>query len=331
MPRNKEEPDYRLLSKVSKLYYEHELTQQGIADTLHLSRQKVSRLLAQAREEGIVQITVLPPIGVYAEIEERIEQQFGLAEAVVVEVPSDSAEAIRREVGVAAADHLSRAVMEGDRIGVSWGTTLKAMVDSLQPIQTSNVHVVQILGGIGPPEAKEHATELSRGLAHVLGARLTVLPAPGLVDNPAVREAITSDRYVRNALELFEALDTAYLGIGALETNAALKQDGSRISQEEYDELVERGAVGDMAMRFFDADGLPIESSLNDRMIGITLEQMNRVDRVVGVAGGMRKHDVILGALRGGLVDVLITDQRTAEALVAEETVPERNVGSEAA
>ena len=317
MPRPRDEPDYRLLSKVSKLYYEQRLTQQDISDLLHLSRQKVSRLLTQARDEGVVQITIRPPPGIYADLEARLEAAFGLREAVVAEVPHDAPEVVGREVGSAAAGYLQRVLDDGTRLGLSWGSTLKALVDSLTPHEHGAIHVVQLLGGVGPPESEEHAFELARRAAHLLDARLSLLPAPGLVESAAVRRALLADAYVQDVLELFTTLDVAFVGIGALETNAVLAREPSRIRPEERQELARAGAVGDIAMRFFDAAGRPVHGALDDRTIGITLDQLRRTGRVVGVAGGPQKTAAIRGALLGRLVDVLVTDRHTAEALVA--------------
>lgn len=313
----KSRTDFRLLNKVSRLYYEQNLTQQAIAERLHLSRPKVSRLLRQAREEGIVQITVHPPPGIYSQLEEQLETQFGLDEAIVVEASEpNSQEAVSREIGIGAADYLQRTLRDGDTIGVAWGTTLSAMVNALQPNSASDVHVVQINGGLGPPEAEVHATYLCRRMSRVLNGNLTLLPAPGIVDSQEVKKAILSSRHVRSALELFPKINVAYVGIGAPTPTSVVMRDGSIMSQEELDDLLSKGAVGDITLHFFDKNGGPIHSDLDARVIGVTLDQLKQIERVVGVAGGPEKDAVIRGALVGGLVDVLITDHALATRLL---------------
>lgn len=318
MSNSTKEIDLRLMSKVSALYYLQDLKQRQIAERLHLSRPKVSRLLQEARNRGIVQISVSPPTGSFIELETALEQKHGLEEvlitAVDVQPTNGDTSFLKQQIGTAAAQYLRRTVEDGDVVGITWGTTLQAMMEALQPVSTTGVHVVQTLGGVGPPEAEAHAADLSRRLAQRLGGRLTALPTPGIVDSVAARDVLLADRHAQAALDLFPQIDTAFVGIGALGTNPIFHED-SAVSRSTYERLVAAQAVGDIALRFFDADGQQVRTSLDDRLIGITLEQLSRVDRVVGVAGGPQKIDAIRGALRGRLVDVLITDHATARAL----------------
>jgi DNA-binding transcriptional regulator LsrR (DeoR family) len=309
------------MSKVSTLYYLEGLTQREIAERLSVSRPKVSRLLQRARDQGIVQISVQPPQGNYVELEAELEQRFGLEEAVITSAGAATAgldgtddALLKHEIGSAAARYLRRTIQDGDVLGVTWGTTLQAMVQALQPVKTNDVHVVQTLGGVGPPEAEAHAAELSRRLARLVNGRLTALPAPGIVEKPEVREVLFSDHHIQAAWHLFPKITTAYVGIGALDTNPIFDDDPN-VSASVYDELTSKGAVGDIALRFFDADGSPLVTPLNDRLVGITLDQLAEADRVVGVAGGVRKLEAIHGALQGQLVDVIITDHATATHL----------------
>ena len=155
MPRPRSAPDLYLLSKVSTLYYLRDQTQQEIAERLRLSRPAVSRLLRDAQTHGIVQITISPPRGLHIDLESRLEEQFGLGVVRIVPTePGTSPDLLRRQIGAAAAAFLSRTVHPGDTIGLAWGTTLSAMVQSMAPMATDGVHVVQTLGGIGPPAAE---------------------------------------------------------------------------------------------------------------------------------------------------------------------------------
>lgn len=307
----------RLLVKVSKMYYEEGLIQDVIMERLKLSRSKVSRLLEQARQQGIVHITVIVPRGISSDLEYNLEKRYHIQEAVVIEAQeSDSQEAVNRQLGLAAANYLRRTIADNDVTGVSWGSTLNNMVGALQPLQVHGVQVVQIIGGLGQPESEMHATDLCRRMAHTLGCRLTLLPAPGIVNTHLTKEAFLSDRYVNQALEMFNKLDVAFVGIGSPSPNSVMMRDGAIITQFEMDDLLKKGAVGDIALRFFDANGQPVQSEVDQRVIGIKLEQLKKVKRVVGVAGGPEKLEAIRGALTGDLVDVLITDSVTAFQLI---------------
>ncbi|MBI5960664.1 MAG: sugar-binding transcriptional regulator [Chloroflexi bacterium] len=316
MPRKPDPVDLRLLSKVSKLYYEQHLTQQEISDRLRLSRPKVSRLIQQAHDEGIVQITVLSPPGSYAELEQRVELKYDLQEVIIVELDSPaSQDAVSRQIGTAAADYLQRTIQDGDVIGVFWGVTLNSMVTALKPCEVCDAHIVQMVGGLGPPEAEEHATGLCRRMARLLNGKLTLLPAPGLVDSAQVRDVYLSDSHVRKAYETFEQINVAFLGIGAASSTSWIMQN-EVLTQSELKHLHAQGAVGETALRFFDQAGQPVPSPLNERVIGITLEQLKQIQRVVAMVGGPEKHEVVRSALTGKFIDVLVTDQSTAQYLL---------------
>lgn len=233
--------DLRLLSKVSKLYYEQHLTQQVIADRLQLSRPKVSRLLQQAHAQGIIQITVVSPFGIYTDMEQQLEQRYQLKEALVVEVDRQaSPEAIARELGIATAHYLQRTLTNDDIIGVSWGTTLNAMANALTPMEVHNTHVVQIIGGLGAPEAEIHATHICRRLAHMLNSRLTLIAAPGIVPDFHTKQALLSDSHTQQAFDLFADLTLALVGIGVPLPSSVVVRDGSILTQTQLDELLER-------------------------------------------------------------------------------------------
>ena len=317
MARKPQPADLRLLSRVSKLYYEQNLNQAEIAEKLHLSRPKVSRLLQQALDEGVVQISVSLPPGVYSVLEERLEERFGLQEVVVVEViDPDSQIAVSRDLGFAAANYFQRTVRNGDVIGISWGTTLSAMVKALQPMNPRDTRVVQLIGGLGMPNAETHATSLCQRLTQLLSSELTLLHAPGIVDNQVIKKAILSDSHMQKVLDLFSLINVAYVGVGVPTPESVVMRDGTIMSQADLDNLFSLGAVGNIALRFFDINGIPIQSELDERVIGITLEQLRQIPRVVGITGGPQKQSVVRGALEGKLIDVLITDNQTAQELL---------------
>lgn len=309
--------ELRLLSKVSKLYYEEGLNQDDIVRKLQLSTAKVSRLLKEARERGIVRITVIPPPGIYADIEVALESRYHLQEVVVVEVSDPSnKESITRELGSAAAVYLQRVVKNGDVIGVSWGSTLNYMVNAVSPADLPEAQVVQIIGGLGPAESEVHATDLCRRLARMLNCRLMLLPVPGIVTSAEVKETILKEASVQRSLQSFSGIDVAFVGIGSPTPDSVMMRDSAIISQKELEQLLRLGAVGDIALRFFDATGTPIVSEIDRRVIGITLAELARIPRITGVAGGMDKVNVIHAALCGKWINALITDHLTAQELL---------------
>ncbi len=320
MPRTINAIDFRLLSKVASLYYHQNYSQLEIANKLSLSRPKVSRLLKEARERGVVRITVNYSDKNYVNLEVKLEEKYHLKEVVIVDIDSDSyseeSPFLKRQMGAEAASYLQRIITKGDVLGVTWGTTLQEMVESIRPQQIEDLHIVQLLGGVGPPEAKAHAADLSRRVAHLFYGSLTLLPAPGIASNPESRKALLSDNQVKSAYDLFPKVTKAFIGIGSLSTNPVLETENGLVDPETRDKLLENKAVGDISLRFFDKNGKPVKTTLEERLIGIDLNQLKNIKNVVAIAGGKSKIEAIKGALRGGYIDVLITDIITASTLV---------------
>lgn len=312
--------ELRLMTRVARLYYESGLKQPEIAARLRLSQPKVSRLLKQALDEGIVRITVRAPTGTHPDLEERLQARFSLEDAVVVDVSSDDEEPIVRELGMAAAFYLESTVRTGDVIGISsWSATLLAMVDALHPVTAvHDTTVVQILGGVGDPSAEGHATHLIRRLGQLLHGRGEFLPAPGVVGSLEARDILIQDPFVSETLALFERVTLALVGIGTVQPSRLLARSGNIFSPDELASVRALGAVGDICLRFIGPTGTPIATPLDDRVIGIDLRQLQKVPRSIGVAGGARKVAAIHAALSGGWLNSLITDRHTAERLLGD-------------
>ena len=309
--------ELRLMAKVARMYYRDGLRQVQITDRLNIHQSTVSRLLKRAETEGIVRMTLTMPSGLHPELEDALQSSFGLREAIVVDA-GDHEDLIVRDLGAAAAFYLETTLKARDVVGISsWSAALLAMVEAIHPGPRTGVsQVVQILGGIGNPGAELHATQLTRRLANLLGGVATLLPAPGAVGSADARRVMLKDRYVQEAIAVFKSITVALVGIGSVTPSKMLAASGNVFSSKELKSLSERGAVGDICLRFFDANGAPVVTPLNDRVIAIELSDLKRVDRVVGIAGGRRKFAAIRGALRGRRVNVLITDKGTAERLV---------------
>jgi len=311
--------ELRLMVRVARLYYEQELDQPEIAAQLDLSQSSVSRLLKRARQEQIVRTTVTAPMGTYPKLEEALERTYGLKEAIVVDsLEGDGdGERVLRDIGAAAAFYLETTLKQGDVIGISsWSATILAMVDAMQPVsRISNVKVAQILGGVGNPSANNFAAHLISRLASLVHGEATLLPAPGVVGSVQGRQVLLDDPYVFSAMQVFNQITLALVGIGTVEPSGLLASSGNIFSPQELDMLRKAGAVGDICLRFFDSSGNPVATPLNDRVIGMELQQLQGVNRAIGVAGGRRKLDAIRGALEGHWINVLITDRFSAEHL----------------
>ncbi len=313
------EDEVRLMAKVARMYYVQGLRQRGITDRLQIHQSTVSRLLKRARESNLVRFSVTTPPGIYSELEDQLTAEFSLKDSVVID-GSVEEETLVRELGSAAAYYLETTLRPGTRIGISsWSRSLFSMVDALHPGDYCNGgKVVQILGGIGNTGVQqEAATYLAQRLAASIGARAVLLQSPAVVTTAEARRVLFREPAVREVVESFEQLDIALVGIGSMEPSRLLASSGNVFSSAERAELSRLGAVGDICFRHFDASGVPIKSPLSHRVIGIEAAALRAVERVIGIAGGKKKVQAILGALRGQWIDVLITDRRTAEAVLA--------------
>jgi len=307
------EPD--LLYKIAKAYYEDGLTQSQIGARLGLSRIKVSRLLHEARQTRVVQITITPPPHSYADLERELAAAYGLDDVVLVSPPSSSHADLLAALGQAAAQYLARCLDESDVLDVSWGTTLRAVVDAMTPMNMPRLRVVQMLGGLGNVEAEVLGGDLVLRMAQVLGAKPFLLPSPGIVPSKVVRDALVEDVIIARTLDLACHATVALVGIGSPTPDSVVIQSGI-LTTGELDELYAVGAVGDIVMRFVDSEGRAVQHPIHQRIVGLDINQIRRVPRVIGVAGGQTKFPVIRAALRGKIISVLITDTAVGQRLI---------------
>jgi DNA-binding transcriptional regulator LsrR (DeoR family) len=307
----------RLMTKVAHLYHERGIRQADIAQTLHVSQARVSRLLKRAVEVGIVRTVVVVSQGVHTDLEDQLERRYGLAEAVVADVDGDEAQVLSA-LGSTGAGYLEATLTGGERIGISsWSATLLSIVDRLRPLRTSGADtVVQLVGGVGVAAVQAEANRLLSELSGLIGASPTFVPAPGLVGTPAIRRSLLDDPAMESVSAAWDNLTMALVGIGGLRPSQLLQESGNAIAPEDQHELLAAGAVGDVCHRFFDATGRLVPSDLDARVVGIAPETFRSIGRRVGFAGGESKHSAIRAAILGGWVNVLITDLATARSLL---------------
>ncbi|SEP69268.1 sugar-binding transcriptional regulator [Microlunatus flavus] len=316
-PRAVPDGQLRLITKVARMYHERGIRQVEIAETLHLSQARVSRLLKRAAELGIVRTVVVVAQGVHTELEEALEERYGLAEALVVDVEGSEAD-ILAGLGSAGATYLEATLTGGERIGIApWSQTLLSIVERMRPLRLAGAdNVVQLIGGIGQHSAQAQANRLLGDLAGLLGANATFVAAPGLVANAAVRDSLFGEPGMRAIRDQWAALTMCLVGIGRLPPSEFLRASGNAVDPQDQARLTAAGAVGDVCHRFFDASGAPVVTELDDRVVGIDADTLRAVPRRIGIAGGPAKRDAVRAAVVGGWVNVLVTDIGTAHALL---------------
>jgi DNA-binding transcriptional regulator LsrR (DeoR family) len=311
------EDQLRLMAKIARMYHERGMRQAQIAVELHVSQPRVSRLLKRAAEVGIVRTIVSLPAGVHTDLEDALEKRFGLTEAVVVDV-GGADDDINPALGAAAAVYLETTLTGGDTVGISsWSATLLAAVEAMRPARTSVVEtVVQVVGGIGDPRVQMQATRLIGMFAENTGAAPVFMPAPGMLGTVSARDSLVADPTVQAVMQVWSKLTMVLVGIGSLEPSPLLRASGNALADADQAVLRDAGAVGDICLRFFNSGGAPVKSDVDDRVIGISADQLHQVPRRVAVAGGANKHSAIRAVLAGRWITVLITDVDEARRLL---------------
>jgi deoxyribonucleoside regulator len=306
--------DVDFLVDLATRFYLQGQTQARIARDLGVDPATVSRHLKKARDEGIVRIEIRRPRRLHMDLGRELADRFGLKRAVVVANDEGGSSA----VAYAAADYFSSLLTNGVRLGLSFGRMLSAMMPLLPTNTVSDLDVSMLLGGFGRAMPGIQGHELARHIASLYPrSRTHYLQAPLLVDSPDIRRAMLRDGSIRAALQAAAHSELALVGIGNLDDNAPLIRYG-HLSAADRKSLLQSGAVGDVSSRFFDINGKPV-ADLDDRLIAIEREELARIPTVVAVAVGPEKYAAIQGALRTGYVDVLVTDETTAQELVREE------------
>jgi len=316
--------ELRLIARVARMYHLDGMKQQDIARRLHISQAGISRMLKRGADEGIVRIVIDAPSGTFLDLEERLAARFGLTDMVIADCREDDEWQVTARIGEAAAQYVQATLQPGEVVGISsWSESLVKMVDNFDP--QKKVHatrVVQILGGMGKPSVQAHATALTTRLACLTQADPMLLATQGIAGSVEARQILVSDPYVQSTLDEFGHVTTALVGVGAVEPSKLLADSGNVFTTTELDDLAAQEAAGDICLHFFKEDGRAVHSPVEGRVIGVTFDQLRAIPRVVAVAGGTRKRHALLGALRTGLLDVLVTDQFTACWLEAETTTP---------
>lgn len=308
----------RLMARVARMNHERGMRQVEIAAELHLSTARVSRLLKRAVDEGIVRTIVTLPPNVYTDLEEALEARYGLVEAVVVDT-AGSDEGVLPALGAAGGVYLETTLTGEAVVGIaSWSSSLLAVMDSMQPTNGYSLsQVVQMVGGHGNLSVQMESSRLIGRFAQLTGAVASMVPAPGLLGSAEAAESLIKDPPVAAVVSKWSDITIALVGIGSIDPSPLIQSSGNAVSPIELARLRALGAVGDICLRYFDADGKPIISELSNRIIGIRPDELLAIPRRIAVAGGMRKLAAIRGALRGGWITVLITDKSVATALIA--------------
>lgn len=304
--------------KIAKLFYQNDLSKMEIGEKLRISRLKVAALLEEAVKDGIVKIIINEPNESFIDLENELEKRFKISHAIVVETSIDY-ESTKKNIGKAAANYLSDTIYDNDIIGVAWGSTTYEAVNYLpDKINRKNITVVQITGGSNQVPININASELTRRIAEIFDAKSYFLHAPIVVKSKEARDILYEEAGIKNTLDMFNKINLAIVGLGATrpEPSSILYKDGF-IKKEDFNNSISFDCIGDINSYFYNKEGNECYTILRDRVIAMNLEQLKKVRYVMAVAGGENKADAIIGAMRGRIINIIVTDNKTAEAILS--------------
>ena len=301
------------------LYYHDNLTQQEIADILGVSRATVINYLNSARDQHVVTISVKPEVMNTISLAQELCERFALEDALIIPEDGGRGNLIDR-IGAAAAHYVGLSCQSGDVIGVAWGRTVLAMSTRIPPTTATDLKVVQIVGSMLLDDGTS-AEVCTANIAHRLGAVCVNLHLPALLSSRDLRDALMTEAMVVDQFDLIRRCSQVYFGICTLERDSLVYNSGLTTPQSSIT-YQEGGAVGVIAGRFYDRQGRPVLAEIDDRRIGITLQELKEIPKRIAVAGGPEKVKPILAALVGGYVTTLITDEATARGVLAEADQP---------
>jgi len=316
--RRSEESEEDLITRVAWLYYKERRTQQQIAESLPLSRQKVQRLLERARDLEIIRFTLKHPVVNLLGVESRIREKYGLKDAVVAPVESQDAEHRRSTLAMAGAAYLERrlAAMRKCTLGIGWGDTTASLADHFDGQSVKGtVEIVSLIGNL-MMNVSMNPYIMAEKMARRLGASFYNIWAPAIALSRERAEVFKSEPWIKEVLDIGCRADVILVSIGEAAKSASLFKMGY-LSPADLQRLIAKGAVGDILCRYFDARGELIDDEVQERVIGIPMPAIIDPKKlVIGVAGGPSKLDAIHTALLKKYINVLITDERTAAELL---------------
>ncbi len=310
--------DVRLIVKCCAKHFCEGISQHQIAMQLGISHPTVCRLIKQGRDMGIVRTEVINPLEQEEQnaiLERRLEKHFGIKEAVVTWDKSEIHQQ-KQEVGRVAADYLRRVMGRSSVVGVSMGTSLQALHNATQTQNVGRHTFIPLLGGVGQNLLEVQPNELVASYAQKFGGKAIFLHAPAFVTNPIVKESLLKEASTQEVLSAYERMNICVVGIGSPHNENCVLMQAGFYDKQTIDHLFSMGMVGDICMQFFDIAGNHNRFEINKQVFGFEIDRLKKVERSIGLASGVDKTKSVIGALRAGLINVLITHHTLANSIL---------------
>ncbi|AHG18938.1 transcriptional regulator [Chania multitudinisentens RB-25] len=299
--------DNELLTEIAVAYYQDEITQEEIAKKFGISRIKVGRLLKRAKEEGIVEITVRYHPVFSTRLEQQMLERFPISRALIA-LDHQNEEEQRRQVAALVSGYLAMSLKEDMVLAVGQGRNVAAIADHIGSVAQRNCKFICGIGGTHRPGDAINADHISRRLAKKFGGSSETLYAPAYVENHALKAAFMQNGTIKETLDRARKADIALVGIGDMNENSYMVKLGWFTPHEIIDASLNQGVIGDIAgYDFFNAQGQHVDTVMNDRVIGLSIDELRKIPCVIAIASENTKALAILGALRTGAIDIIAT------------------------
>lgn len=309
------EDQRQLLIKVAYYYYRKGFTQGTIANKLHMSRQRVNRLIKKAWEEDIVSINIYGLTEGFVELESQLEEVFGLKRVIIIPNSNMDRENLTKDLGIAGADYLMSNLNDNITIGVAWGKTLYNIGTNLPTNnQYKGISVIQLVGGLNSGSAPKQSDEITRIVANKLDAQPYFIFAPTYLNSNQAKEVMMKEESIKVVFDKMKECDIIIYSIGEIGGEYAPFKKG--MIQQGDNEIILKNAVGNICMWYFDEYGKILDISIHKRLMSIDIPTLQKVPDLICVAGGKEKEKSILAGIRGGMMNTLITDDKTARNLL---------------
>ncbi|AIA47582.1 transcriptional regulator [Serratia sp. FS14] len=299
--------DNELLTEIAVAYYQDEITQEEIAKKFGISRIKVGRLLKRAKEEGIVEINVRYHPVFSTRLEQQMMERFPISRALIALDQQDEEEQ-RRQVAALVSNYLAMSLKDDMVLAVGQGRNVAAIADHVGSVTERNCKFICGIGGTHRPGDAINADHISRRLAKKFGGSSETLYAPAYVENRALKDAFMQNGTIKETLDRARKADVALVGIGDMNENSYMVKLGWFTPHEIIDASLNQGVIGDIAgYDFFNAQGQHVDTVMNDRVIGLSIDELRKIPCVIAIASENTKALAILGALRTGAIDIIAT------------------------
>lgn len=313
---NRQEDRLNLLADIAEMYFLDGKNQAEIARSTGMTRSNVSRMLTEARHSGIIQIHIDRPLRENPALAQNLVKRFALVNARVVDVGQNAQ--LLTKLGQVAGNELLYHLKPGWILGTSWGTAINATVEQLEVrVPISGIRIAQLLGALGARIKDYDGHSIVRRLEQKLNAEGIYINAPFLVKGPSVVHSLLENKSIAESLAFAKGADIALLGVGSTELGHSSYYLANYVNREEMLSIRAAGAIGDVCGRFYNLDGEICAKDFQKRLIGISVEDLQNIPLRIGVAGGPAKVDPIIGALRSGLINILISDEATVNEVLS--------------